>query len=209
MRRDDVAAVVSVHLRAFPEFFLSVLGGRFLRELYVGILLDPSGLAFVAEVDGTVAGFVAGTTEPAGFYRRLLRRRGWRFAWASTGALLRNPRILPRLVRAVGQPANARREQATALLMSIATDPRRAGTGVGSALVRSFLDAARHRERSVVELTTDRRDNARVNSFYQRLGFSLSRVIVTPEGREMNEYQYALRPSTHIHSAESHTTHGA
>jgi len=42
-------------------------------------------------------------------------------------------------------------------------------------------------------LTTDHSNNERVNRFYQRLGFSLGRAYVTPEGRAMNEYVMFLK----------------
>ncbi len=75
IKPSDVAAVVRVHLASFQGFFLSVLGSAFLAELYSGILADPSGIAFVSEKDGQIAGFVAGTSQPAGFYMWLLRQR--------------------------------------------------------------------------------------------------------------------------------------
>lgn len=48
----DIDAVASVHLAAFPGFFLTSLGRKFLSEMYRGFLKHPSGIFFVAEEGG-------------------------------------------------------------------------------------------------------------------------------------------------------------
>jgi GNAT superfamily N-acetyltransferase len=141
----DISNVVDIHLEAFQIFFLSFLGPRFLRELYYGILQDPSGIAFVYEETGTVVGFVAGTDHPSGFYRRLLKQRWWRFGLASITPALRQPAIIPRLFRAFKKPEEAGSETGCGTLMSIATSPRVQGQGVGQELVIAFLAEASRR----------------------------------------------------------------
>jgi len=89
MQMEHVKSVVEVHLQSFRDFFLTFLGRNFLSELYRGILTDPSGIALVAVADERITGFVAGTEAPAGFYKRLLRKRWWRFAWASLPAIIK------------------------------------------------------------------------------------------------------------------------
>lgn len=189
MLREDVPAVVTIHVRAFPGFFLSFLGAAFLRELYRGILDDPTGRAFVAErPEGGVAGFVAGTLAPAGLYSRLLRRRAIRFALAAVPAVIRRPGIAPRLLRALTMPSRGALPSGAAMLMSVAVDPGTQGGGHGRALVGAFMRAAGAGGATVVHLTTDRDGNEAVNAFYRSLGFALHRQYRTPEGRAMNEY---------------------
>jgi ribosomal protein S18 acetylase RimI-like enzyme len=196
MTAADVAAVTAVHLASFPGFFLSFLGPAFLRQLYRGIVDDDSGIALVTERDGRVAGFVAGTAQPPGFYKRLLRRRGWRFALAALLPALRGPRVIPRLLRAFVMPsASAAYGEGTALLMSIAVAPELQSSGAGKALTEGFAAEARTRGSVRVVLTTDRDGNDAVNDFYQRRGFVLSRTFTTPEGRAMNEYSLELGAS--------------
>lgn len=191
--QEDVVEVVGIHLAAFPGFFLSFLGPAFLRELYEGIVADPAGLHFLCAVAGRPVGFVAGTTQPAGLYRRLLQQRAWRFARASLGAVVRQPAIVPRLLRALRRPAEAASApEPYALLMSVAVRPEAQGHGLGQALVQTFLDAADQHGLSRVVLTTDRNNNDAVNHFYQRLGFAPVRAFVTAEGRAMNELECRL-----------------
>ena len=103
-RESDAASMVDVHMKSFPGFFLTFLGDAFLRELYAATISDQAGIAFVAEENSRVVGFVTGTDEPAGFYRRLLRQRWWRFGRASVWPFIRRPSIAPRLLRAFKKP---------------------------------------------------------------------------------------------------------
>jgi ribosomal protein S18 acetylase RimI-like enzyme len=192
MQPVDVRQVVRVHMRAFPGFFLSFLGERFLRELYDAIIGDPTGLAFVYSDNEGVRGFVAGTTQPSGFYKRLIRQRVWRFGAASILPMIKKPAILPRLLRAFSMPAYADTGEGCAKLMSIAIIPEAQGKRIGKNLLYAFLEEARRRGMKQVDLETDRLDNDATNQFYLRNGFSLYRSYTTPEGREMNEYRIIL-----------------
>lgn len=192
MTSTDVSAAVQVHLHSFPGFFLTFLGPAFLRELYVATLMDPSGISFVA-ADGTdIHGFVTGTTQPVGFYRRLLRCRWWRFTLAAVLPVLKRPSIIPRLLRAFSMPEQATQQEGRGTLMSIAVLPEAQGRGIGQALVWAFLEATAQRGLRQVDLTTDRDGNEATNRFYQSLGFVCERTFVTPEGRAMNEYVVSL-----------------
>lgn len=188
MTQADITAVTEIHLAAFTGFFLSFLGPAFLRELYDGIVSDPSGIAFVCENHNQLVGFVAGSDRPSGLYGRLLRKRAWRFTVASSKAVLRRPSVMTRLVRAMDKSEEAAVPDGMATLMSIAVTPEIQGSGAGKLLVREFLEACRQRGVVAVNLTTDATNNAAVNAFYSRQGFELARTFVTREGRAMNEY---------------------
>lgn len=193
MTTADIDRVVAVHVESFPGFFLSFLGPGFLRRYYAGIVAAPEGIAFVwADAGGQVAGFVAGSANPGGFYRRLLRRDWLGFCFASLPAVCRRPSVVPRLFRALSHPGANPVGADVAGLFSIAVAPSTQGSGAGGSLVRAFLDEAGRRGAGKVFLTTDRDDNDGVNAFYRNLGFSLERQYLTPEGRRMNEYWICL-----------------
>jgi ribosomal protein S18 acetylase RimI-like enzyme len=185
MLMKDVGAVTAVHLAAFPGFFLSFLGPRFLRELYRAIIADDESIAFVAVNGDRLIGFVAGTAG-GGFYRRAARRRWLHFAAASVGALVRKPTIVRRLLRALYAPPATSSQGA--MLMSLAVDPNAQRSGAGILLTRAFVVGARHRGASAVVLTTDKICNDAVNAFYRAQGFTVAVSYLTPEGRAMNEY---------------------
>jgi ribosomal protein S18 acetylase RimI-like enzyme len=185
--RQDLDQIVEVHMSSFPGFFLTFLGLRFLRILYQEIQSHPRGILHVAIIDSRVVGFVAGVTEQSGFYRSLMLRRKWDFAFASAKAVLRKPNIVPRLFRALRKP-NASKVSIPACLMSIAVDPNSASVGVGTALIQSFSNEMRCRSISSFCLTTDRDGNDNVNRFYRSRDFKLTQTFCTSEGRWMNEY---------------------
>lgn len=188
-RMEDIAQIVEVHVQGFPGFFLTFLGRKFLAVFYRKTLEQPDSISLVAATGkNEVAGFVVGVTSQEEFYKRLIRKHLVSFGWASLGAVLRRPSILPRLMRALKRPGEAKTRSADCLLMSLAVRPAVQGSGVGSGLVRAFLEEARLRGARAVSLTTDREGNEGVNRFYESLGFRLDQEYVTAEGRHMNEY---------------------
>lgn len=193
LKECDIKRVVAVHLSSFPGFFLSFLGSRFLSLFYYGICSAPEGIAFVyLNVAGIPAGFVAGTSNPGGFYSRLLKRDWLKFALASIVPVMKKPSVIMRVARAVSHPAENPIGNDVAGLFSIGVLPELQGTGAGKKLVQAFLDEAKQRGCKRVFLTTDRDNNEAVNSFYEKLGFEIERQYVTPEGRRMNEYWITL-----------------
>jgi ribosomal protein S18 acetylase RimI-like enzyme len=206
MTKRDIPAVVQVHQQSFVGFFLTFLGPTFLCELYTAVLIDPSGICFIVERQGNVIGFVIGTEQSVGLYRRLLYQRWWRFAVAAVRPLLSRPAILLRLLRAFSAHAAATQVNKRGTLMSIAVLPDRQYSGVGKMLVKAFLQEAAHRGLYQVDLTTDRDHNEAANRFYQKLGFVCTRSFTTPEGRVMNEYVIDLPISSNEKQSKSHVS---
>jgi ribosomal protein S18 acetylase RimI-like enzyme len=191
--------VVEIHLRAFPNFFLSFLGPKFLREYYTAFVHERSGIAFVAkeeEKEELLLGVVVGTEKPAGFYRRLLIRRGWAFCLASVDALRKRPTIGFRLLRALFYRGNRSPSMSGALLSSIAVIPEAQGLGIGRLLANTWLNEVHRRGIPICYLTTDAENNEAVNSFYLQGGWRIDSVFKTPEGRKMNRYVYVFKDNS-------------
>jgi GNAT superfamily N-acetyltransferase len=188
MKTSDIDQVIDIHLKSFTGFFLSFLGKSFLRELYRAIICDKSGISLVYEEESGITGFVAGIYNAAGFFRRILKKYWWRFGKAAVLPALRQPGIIPRLIRAFQKPDEYQEGEDHAVLLSIAVLPGQQGKGIGKALVEGFLRAVKNNRVEQVSLTTDKNNNEYVNSFYQRIGFRIKDCFVTPEGREMVEY---------------------
>lgn len=190
----DLPRIVAAHQAAFPGFFLSLLGPRFLGELYAGFLTAGSSICYVAEDHGECLGFVVGTTGPASFYKRLLARRWHAFLYAGLSPLIKHPvsvseRFLSALFFRGELPAVI--TDAT-LLSSLAVLPSVKGRGIGWALVEKFCAEAELRGSRYVYLMTDENDNHGVNRFYRKCGFSLDGSSRRKNGRVMNRY---LRPA--------------
>ena len=192
MQVNHIDDIVAVHLAAFPGFTLSCLGPPFLKEFYTGVIDDPTGIAFVSIDQQNLVGFVTGSAQPNGFYRRLLRKRWWRFGIAAIPAVISNSKIVPKLLRAFSMPNEKLPHPNCATLMSIAVEPALQRQGAGKQLVEAFLKESLVRGVEAVNLKTDAECNDWVNQFYINMGFYLHRTFTTPEGRVMNEYVYYL-----------------
>ena len=187
-RHNGEAAVV--HRTAFPGFFLSFLGPRFLREFYRAFAIEESSIALIAE-DAFRAELLAvavGTLDPQGFFRRLLFRRWWAFGFLSLPAVAKQPKSLSRLLRALSYRGDCPMDKKRALLSSIAVAPHQQGTGLGSALLKDWVLKAREKGAAGCYLTTDAIDNDLVNRFYIKNGWRLDAEFTTPEFRKMNRY---------------------
>jgi GNAT superfamily N-acetyltransferase len=193
LKSDRIEDVVSVHLKAFPGFFLSFLGKRFLSEFYKSFMEDSQGIGFVAQGDNEeILGVVVGALNPEGYFKRLLKRRWWEFGVASVNAILRKPSSIPRLVRAMFYRGDAPTGQKRALLSSIAVTPDAQGKGIGKLLVSRWVEEAVYRGSKGCYLTTDAENNELVKSFYESLGWKMGGSYVTPGGRRMNRYVFDL-----------------
>jgi ribosomal protein S18 acetylase RimI-like enzyme len=192
----ELAQIVSLHERAFPDFLLTRLGSAFLRTYYEIALQHTGTLALIAEeAKGRTAGFLIGYVAPQEFYT-LLTRRKWRLAWMAVRSMMCSPNLLPRVfgnmrrMREAAKPSSTSRLKAE--LASIGVLPAASGRGVGKALVSEFVQRAVARGAKNIYLTTDAENNAKANSFYQKLGFSRYKTFLAPGGRLINEYVLAL-----------------
>jgi len=193
IQAEHVEQIVKIHMKAFPNFFLTFLGPRFLKEFYASFVNNPAGIGLVGvdKKSGAVSGFIVGPTKPQGYFKQLLIRRWWAFCLASIEALIQKPSVAPRLWRALYYRGDTPQHISSfALLSSIAVSPAVQSTGLGRKLVTAFITEVKQRGGDGIFLTTDAENNAGVNRFYQKLGFHLEASFQTLEGRKMNRYVF-------------------
>lgn len=192
LKEQFINKVVMIHIEAFPSFFLTFLGPKFLKEFYRSFLEDEQGIGFVALDNDSkeILGAIVGPLNPQGYYKRLVKRKWFSFCMASMGAVIKKPSVIKRLFKALFYRGEAPQGMQRSLLSSIAVSPNTQGKGVGKALVVKWLDEAKSRGSKGAFLTTDADNNQAVNSFYQNLGWKLESSYSTYEGRKMNRYVY-------------------
>lgn len=190
----DAVPLAKIHQAAFPNFFLSRLGEPFLIQFYRGYESDPTAVIVISrDASGQPQGVAVGTTDPAGYFGRLLRRRFWGFAVASVRAGLRQPSVIPRLLSALTYRGDNPPGCEGALFSSMCVDPSVSGRGIGSQLIKGWTRRARAMGAELAFLTTDAVENDAVNSWYLREGWVLSDRFIAHGDRLMNRFQYDLR----------------
>ena len=199
VKHKNIGKIVEIHIKAFPSFFMTELGPKFLMKYYNMVLSYHKGIFLAAEIDGLITGFVAGFLEPSQFYA-FLNKNKIDIGKTIIPVLIRKPMLVSKLF------ANFRRVNKFSFeekkneceLASIAVDPTHSGHGVGKKLVKSFLDEAEKLGAEFVYLTTDAKNNDYVNGFYKSLGFILYKTFYNEYNREMNEYRYYFKKQKEV-----------
>ena len=194
-RRDDLQAIVSIHLAAFSDSFLTCLGSGFLCRYYGLVLNYRGGILLVREGCAGLEGFACGFADPERFYG-LMSQRKWQFMLPILSAVIRRPSLVTRIAQRVRrvQKHETRGGAGSCELSSVAVRPDAGGRGAGKALVQAFLIEACSLGAQQVYLDADA-DNRPANMLYHRVGFQLRRRFERYKGRSMNEYAFDLAPA--------------
>ena len=192
--RNDLKIIVDIHIKAFPEFFLTKLGSRFLYKYYDLILNHKKKIFLVTEEDGYPIGFAAGFLQPSNFYAYVRKHKNI-LIFTLVPVIFSNPFLIPRIISnfCSTKKEEQKNKAIKCELASIAVNPDYAGQGLGKKLVKAFIDISQKKNADIIYLTTDVNNNEVVNNFYQSLGFSLYRTFMAPGNRLMNEYRFILR----------------
>lgn len=185
-----ITTLSKLHMKAFPEFFLTQLGLPFLRTLYKGYMEDENSGLLVAEANEKLVGFIAYSNEYSKFYTGLLKRHLLRFAFCSLLAVVRHPSFIKRLFGAFKKSDEVKKEEPYVELASICVHPKIENKGIGSMLIHKLKEITDFATYKYINLETDACGNDTVNLFYVKNGFQLARSYETAEGRKMNEYRF-------------------
>jgi ribosomal protein S18 acetylase RimI-like enzyme len=186
----DLNDIVHVHMQAFPQFFMTLMGSAFVREYYLAALEYRESISFVAREGNRLIGFVTGFGNPRNFYA-YYRSRRWRLVPSVIAALILKPGLFPRILRNVKRVSSEGGTDSEVELSSIGVLGEWAGTGVGRLLLASFTEAARSQGFRSIYLTTDAHGNDRVNRFYLKRGFELESSFLQGP-RTMNKLRLLL-----------------
>lgn len=172
-RLDDIDSIVDVHVAAFPDFFLTTLGSKFLGVMY-RIFLSSSENAFVVcEMDGRLAGFAVGLMKSSGADFRLAFRFLPELVLALMPSLLRHPlhlgrRIFSRLIKDEGRISIPRD---ALILRSLGVNPEMRRNGVARRLLGAVEEIAKNKNAKSIALTTDAVQNEHAVQFYVTQGY--------------------------------------
>lgn len=167
-RVEDAARAGELHAGQISGGFLSFLGPRFLARLYRRIVLWPSSFLEVADLDGRVVGFIAGTEDVGGLYRAFLRHDGLGAALTAAPRLVVGWRRVLETLRHSRSDDDGRGRGVE--LLAVAVDPDLQGRGTGGRLVGAFLDRVRTDGHAAAYVVVEA-SNASAVALYRRAGF--------------------------------------
>ena len=180
----DLDEIVALHIRSFPEFFLSKLGPKVLRVFYSEFVHCTDTVAVKATRGRDIVGVAVGPLHPEAFFRDLIRRRWMALGLGAMTFVLTHPTQGLRVIRAVRYRGSAA-DVPGALLSAICVDPSARCAGVGRRLLRTWEAAALQHGAKFAHLTTDEVENDEVIRFYKSVGWSIHSRYTTPERRSM------------------------
>jgi GNAT superfamily N-acetyltransferase len=183
MHTCDLDFVTSLHRDEFPTNVVTRFGTALLRGYYTSFVASPHAVAYVAEVNGQVVGYLVGIVRLGRHRRRLLRRHAILLAPAAALGAIARPRLAVALVRArlarraAGRRAEVRDPEAggahtepfVAVLSHVAVARSHRGLGLGAALVEKFEQEAMATGVTRLCLATTEESGAR--GFYERRGW--------------------------------------
>jgi GNAT superfamily N-acetyltransferase len=202
VERDDLDFCTALHAEKLPHGFFAALGHRFLRAYLATFVASPHAVALLVSAHDAPVGMVVGILRPAAHARWVLRRRGLRLALLGGIALATRPRLAARFARtrisSYRRAWGRRRASPTrgltgqpAVLSHVAVAPGADGAGLGSLLVRGFVDQARDGGCSSVVLATLAGEDGAAG-FYRRLGWVESSRHRDFDGQSMIAFSLPL-----------------
>jgi len=116
--------IAGLHIKAFPDFFLTQLGRGFLITLYKGYLEDGySGIIVAEDSENRLLGFVAYSNDYSKFYKGLIKKHLFEFVFGAVGAVIKHPKFIKRLFGAFRKSDEVKRTEKYVELASIGVNP--------------------------------------------------------------------------------------
>lgn len=182
----DIPDIVAVHIKAFPDFFLTLLGEGFLKLYYKSVLKSSDGVLLIGQSEGETTGFCAGTLLSAGFNTRLIKSNLMGYFGQGIKLLFTHPlRIWHLFKNMTKENADVGDKGEYAELLSIGVNPDKQGGGVGKRMLMALEEEVAQRDVTKLSLTTDFENNEKAIGFYRSLGYKEWYDFVTYPNRRM------------------------
>ena len=184
---NDVASIVAIHQKAFPDFFLTSLGTDFLILYYNCMCQSDDAITLCAEKDGQVIGFSTCAYVSHGFNKKLIKNNPVRFGLMGVRLLFTQPKAIVRLIKNFDKESSDSEivdKGEYAELYSIAVSPECQGVGAGKMLLLATEEDVKEHNKAI-SLTTDYYHNEKTIGFYHSLGYKDFYDFITYPDRRM------------------------
>lgn len=188
LKKENAAEITSIHILAFPGFFLTDLGKDVLSVFYAALIQDESTIVWGIKSNKELVGFFVASTSPVGLYTRIFKKHFFKFFLPLTISFLKNISLLGRMITSFAASKAFDVPKAySAALLSICVSPTSSGKGIGKTLLGKLENELVLQGQNGYYLTTDKENNEATNHFYLNNGFQLHDVFMQGK-REMNVY---------------------
>ena len=176
--------IAKIHLKSFPNFFLTTLGYSFLKTYYKSCSKSKEAISISAinQDDKKLLGFAVGCFKSEGFNKRLIFSNSLEYSYRAILLLFTKPIALIRLFKNL-EKNNDKGNYAE--LLSIGVLPDKKGFGIGQNLLVKFENQVREKGINTITLTTDADSNDSVLRFYKKSGYSVYYNFETFPNRKM------------------------
>ena len=168
----DILQVARLHAACLNQGFLSKLGEDLLVLLYRDMTMQEDVFVIAAEVNGEIAGFVAGACHVGGLYRHFVLRHAFDAGLRILPSFL-SLKTLRRVTETLLYPLTRRRHTEIPLpeaeLLSIAVGENHRGTPVAAVLYHALMEQFQARGEKAFQIRVGA-ELQRAIRFYEKMG---------------------------------------
>lgn len=169
-RIDQTDQIAKIHLKSFPNFFLTTLGYSFLKTYYKSCSKSKEAISICAVDSETkkIVGFAFGCLNSKGFNKRLVCSNLGAYFYQTLILLFTKPIALMRIIKNLRKGNVLSDKGHYAELLSIGMSPDKSGLGIGRSLLVKFETQVREKNINTITLTTDADSNEKVSNFTRK-----------------------------------------
>lgn len=165
----DVKSIATLHTSVFENNLLSKLGSKFLATYYSAAIKSENTIFLFVMDNNELVGFIQAARTARGYHKEILIKNFPKFL-GHLHLLFKNLHLIVCLFRNLDKSSSKVRKEYSEIV-TIAVDSNYQGKGIGKELVMELEKILKETSEPCLSLTTDKFNNDKVISFYERLGF--------------------------------------
>ena len=182
----EINQVVTIHKKAFNDFFLTQLGDKFLWVYYYSVSKNKNSILIGYYDDEKLLGFSCATFLSRGFHKNLVKENLLRFGIIGIKLIFTKPGSLIRILKNFSKSNKSIKDDGNyAELLSIGVYPGIQGSGIGKQLLTKLERQLSFNGIKLLSLTTDFYKNDKTIGFYKSLGYEIMYEFIAYPNRKM------------------------
>ena len=182
----EINQVVTIHKKAFNDFFLTQLGDKFLWVYYYSVSKNKNSILIGYYDDEKLLGFSCATFLSRGFHKNLVKENLLRFGIIGIKLIFTKPGSLIRILKNFSKSNKSIKDDGNyAELLSIGVYPGIQGSGIGKQLLTELERQLSFNGIKLLSLTTDFYKNDKTIGFYKSMGYGIMYEFTAYPNRKM------------------------